>query len=1558
MNLKQTSDKLFEDSKKTPIRGLTAIAEAEKYLQQAYEGRYLFELIQNVRDANKEKNEDGEIFIELKNNVLTISNSGAEFSPKGIEGITTIGRSTKHSQDYIGFKGIGFKSIQEITEKPRIVTKYGSILFDRSKTYNDYKNDDSIEEEEIPLFFFPHFADQKLSEEEIDKGISTKIELPLKDDVSITKITSKFSEIEAKQLILLGNIKTLEFESEKLKSVFSITKTPAKNHIEVRENDDVKGFKYYFPSNKIEIPIDVVNSLEGKEKEIFKDNAFAEVNIVLELGDNGQIQPVDNAKLYLFYPLQITSGFRFIIHSYFIVNPERTALRSSKLNDFLLKSIGGFISDEMLSNLKKTNINTNKVLCFERNSDARINPLYDSVVEGLRDKKFIYDKQTKKYYLASEVIIADQFDKGLFPDGKLGKKTLVYADDKNVIEWLRVEFNVPYLEYNDIANEIENECKRQLKLKNVKFFQNLYNYVSQHDELNLLGKKVLITDNWKLVSSEEDVFYGGKGKGNQKPVKLVKSVQKQIYFIHKDIIIKDFREGKSRTGITEFNTYEFVRRVMKLFGKSSVPKEDLLNTLFNIHELDAKSVLEIREKVLLPIQNSAKWLSPITNPIYLENENLRQLYPSGTFIDISILKKESETENGITPYEFFKQFGAWEIPAVYVAKKHQVVGDSENRDITIQKFSYVSSRPFFIQNDRLLDIPEKYTVWFTSAITENWNHYESFIKDEILPKLQYSSYSSGWKPVHKDNWVNICHFVEKLSTENWISLPGEDKNYSVREIIGINPYDFNQSQNRVIGKYVKLLPMEFSVQKTMVNALGLVHLNSNSLETFKKLLDHIFQRYKTSIPEEKEFMDFYNRILGKLVEFYETYSISEYEFKQLSAVHFLSINENTKIPRWETANKVFYIDDKHAYDLLPRGIKADLQPHFTNRDKNTVGKITGRIGIKFSKAIEKELIETPTLSIGTLVSYFNYLPETIALLESHFGDSVTKHFDTVKSIRVFEKEKVEVRIIVAESSEATMSPGHFVDVENDFDLHLLQTKAPFDSHKQMAESMNELFIHILDRDLRNFNAILLNFLNAQDKALYLTNYDITIERIQEINANLNNYTISPVQKFWKAILSANQIVDIEQSFLTDTIDYQSLAQLIEVDMNYITEFSKDFNYEKTSDSLNIDILNDLLNSLDLTLEQLNNNIFPKIDFRNYYHSKLIKLKNGFRQNFNGLLHSHLKLAASDQKSNYQNYLDHYDSITSFEIPLHTIKLNIESFFVSNLSTRFPFVELKIDSLSKNYNSFNPISIYMESHAFLIKEIAHISYRQEDFDNFLSNNKIRSLLYFNDYESVAKQFIGWLGTIKTDDTSTSETELEDFLSEFTNPTGTDIEDIDTVKAEITFSSGGTAGGGGKRFDGGANNQFKKNIGMVAEMLVFEKLNSKFENVIWVSKYASKIFSSHSGYNPEGQDGLGYDIEYFDDDGNKYFVEVKGKADDYNYFDITKNEIEKANIEGSSYKIILVTNTMDNQQRRIRNLGNIFVFEQGENFFSNNKFHAIYKDFEIRFNENKQEHKPVM
>ncbi|MCX6233123.1 MAG: DUF3883 domain-containing protein [Bacteroidetes bacterium] len=1548
MNLKETADKLFDDSKLTPFRGLSAIAEAEKYLQQAYEGRYFFELIQNVRDANKEKNQDGEIFIKLNGNILSIANTGAEFSTKGIESITTIGQSTKQSQDYIGFKGIGFKSVQEITETPRIITRYGSVYFDRKLTLTKY-NDSKLKEEQVPLFYFPHFMEEKLSDDEIKKEVVTIIELPIKENITEEIIIDAFSEIKAKQLILLGNIKSLQFESETTRTQFSINKNPQKRFIEVKEDDNPSiKFRYFTPNNKVVIPKEVIQSLEGKEKDIFSSSSQVDINIVLELAENGQFKPIEDAKLYLFYPLQISSGFRFIIHSYFIVNPERTALRDSHLNNFLLTAIGEFIGKEMLKHLKETKANTNRILCFKRNSDAKINVLYDCVVAELKKQKFVYDTQTQRYFSVTEVIVADGFDKGLFPDGKLGGKQLIYTDDKEVINWLQAEFKVPYLNYEDIAKEIENECKRQLKLKRIKFFQNLYNYVSQQEQLNLTGRKVLLTDHWKLVSSNEDVFYGG---GRRNPINLAASIKKQIHFIHKDIKISDFREGKSRTGITEFNTYELVRRLLKLFDKGSVPNTDLLNAIFNLQPIDTKSELEIKEKILLPIKGNIKWLSPLTNPIYFETENLKELYPNGNFIDDNLLKWEGEEINAITKQNFLIKFGVWEIPAVFIADKPTKLYARENRDKLLGTFSGLVSRPYYIRNDRILDEPSKYNHWFTNSIIENWNIYKKFIISSLIPKLQYSSSQSYYeRNVNEDYMtVKLSSFIETLSTQKWIVFSGEEEAYSVNEIVGIKYLDFAQPLNQVIRKFLKLLPIDFGLKKDFIDAIGLVHLDGDSIKNFVELLNLIHKKFETRIPVGKDFIDFYNRILGKLVDFFYNNDQTE-SVTQLRGKYFLSIDDTTKNILWAEANQIFYIDDKPNYDLLPVSIKERVQPHFTNRDKNTFGKIAGKIGKRFSNSIQKELIESDAIQTHTLLSFFSYLPECIALLESSLDIVMNVYFDKLKAIRVFEKEKLEVKISVGDSGEMNIPVNHFLDTESDFDIHLSKANNP-NRNKQIAESMSELFVNLLERDLRKFSSDLLRFLNTLDKKEYLKDYDILEERVNEIRDKLNTSELTPNQKFWDAILNAKEICNRENVYINKEVDITTLSAQLKVEEKLIQKIQDNFNFHQTSNTANIPLLIELLNLLSLTLEEVNKNLFPKIDLRDFYKKGLTNLKNKFEKSFNAILHSYLSAQESGKQSNYQDYLDNYKIYFEFTVPLYTLELNIEEYFLETLNTKFNFLRFVKNDLQKDYKAFNPVQIYSTNLTLLKGKLISTEFTNDNLESFLAENKRRSLLYFNEVDFLAENFKEWLKQSAERHKPTEEEEdLEEFLIEFINQTKTDIEEVSTNNVEVPLSTGGTSGGrSGKRFDGGAGEQNKKLIGIVAEMVVFEKLKTLYDNIVWVSKFASKVYKTHPGFNPEGQDGLGYDIEYFDKEGNKYFIEVKGKADNYNVFEISRNEIDKAHQEKEFYKIFFVTQTMNNSQRRIRDLGNLFILDDGEDFFANRKFTAFYRNFEIRFQE---------
>ncbi|GGG18349.1 DUF3883 domain-containing protein [Pontibacter amylolyticus] len=1544
MELKLIIDKLYQDSKNTPIRGLSAIAEAEKYLQQAYEGRYLFELIQNVRDANKEINQDGLIFIELNDNVLAVSNTGAEFSEKGIEGITTIGQSTKQSQDFIGFKGIGFKAIREITDTPRIVTRYGSVIFDRNLTLKDYKTKNVIESK-IPLFYFPHYSPSKLNNRKSENGIVTRIELPLKETVKEEKIIADFNKIGPRQILLLDNISKIEFSLGEYRVKYAIEKDLKRHYVKLTLNDDkVYQYKSFSPKQKVTIPSSIIESLEGKEREIFKLNQHVDINIVVELDDNGHFVPIDKAELYLFYPLEITSGFRFLIHSYFIVNPERTRLRTSTLNNFLLEELAKFISNEMLNHLKRNHkTNTADILCFERNQDAKLDVLYDTLVNELKSKAFIYDSITKRFYKPSDVYAADNFDRGLFPDGKLNNRQLVFFSDQKVHEWLFEEFDVPYLHYDDIANEIEQECRKQLKKKNLVFFQKLYNYVNDHEKFNITGKKVLLTNQWKLVSSDEDVFYIGN-EANQ--IKLGKQVQKHINFIHKEIKLS-IREGKSRIGLLEYSKYELVRRLLKLFSNNKkVPKSEVLQALLQI-EFDNKSELEVKEKILLPIKGQSDWLQPLFNPIYRDLPELKELYPGGSFVDLDLISALAPERKDII--EFLKIAGVWSIPGVYVEPRLYELSRSDARDKELFKLDWLYSRPFKMQNDVLMDIPSAFTSFFTQSILNNWLVYRNFIQSNLLPEMKYRSKDSGLKTIESVNRLKVSGFVESLKHQKWVSFEGESTTYGIKDVVGIEPLDTTLSSLQILRKYLVTFPISFKHQKDLLRLINICHLNGESYEDYKLILSGIYNRYKTSLNLNKDFSNFYNKILGKLYDYFAHRSDGYEEgIITLKEIHLLGVNELSGEFVWAKGKDLIYIDDKLNYDLLPINIKEKIQPHFTNRDRNTIGRIASRIGKKFSESLTKELVDSSIKKGLLLTDYFELLPESLALLEYHLGTALHTEIDEIKNTRVYIKDNIVINIKVQGGITTPMEVSHFVRKNKNHEIHIIEDPLR-NSKKLIAESLNELFILILDRDLRKYNRFLQDFLEREDKTGFLEQYEIEQLRIGEIKDILNSSGLSVIQRFWHTVLIIKNAE--QQTFLASKgVRDDVLSNLLSCDIDLIRHFNSSFDFYNQSHSDNIPMLHDLFMHLGISLGEFNELAFPKINFQAHYARLLNSYIDGYENQFDKFLYNHLLGTGIDEKSRYQDYLDTYKRGLNVSISSSSLYLNVEELFVEQIMNNFPFLTLTSLAVFNTHIQRNVNAMYAKSYSKLRKLLEKGKIESKYLDEFLSYNRFRSLLYFGEVIAVVDAYKDWISN-KSDSDNVSQNghsgnRLAETLSQFINENGASIESVQTKSVGNRRDEGvGVNGSGGRRGDGGSFDESRQMIGLVAEKVVYDKLCEEYDSVRWESKNATKAYPE---LFPEGDDKLGYDISYKDKEGNRIYVEVKGKSDNQKLFEIKKNELDKALKFKENYKVIFVSNVLDNKRRRMLDLGNLFILENGHDFFNNNKFSARYKNFEIYFN----------
>lgn len=97
----------------------------EAQIAQDYRGRLVYELLQNADDAMASVDEDSCVRFELTNDELWVSNSGRPLDEGDVRGLCGISASTKalpgqKRRASIGHKGMGFKSVLEVTDAPEV----------------------------------------------------------------------------------------------------------------------------------------------------------------------------------------------------------------------------------------------------------------------------------------------------------------------------------------------------------------------------------------------------------------------------------------------------------------------------------------------------------------------------------------------------------------------------------------------------------------------------------------------------------------------------------------------------------------------------------------------------------------------------------------------------------------------------------------------------------------------------------------------------------------------------------------------------------------------------------------------------------------------------------------------------------------------------------------------------------------------------------------------------------------------------------------------------------------------------------------------------------------------------------------------------------------------------------------------------------------------------------------------------------------------------------------------------------------------------------------------
>ncbi|MFP8888527.1 sacsin N-terminal ATP-binding-like domain-containing protein [Natrialbaceae archaeon A-CW2] len=196
-------------------------AGTERQDRADYDGRFIFELLQNAVDEMG-NTPDPDVRFELSENALLVANNGAAFTIDDLYALTLTTRTTKAGDTSIGHKGRGFTSVLGITDRPAVFSPSVAARFDREQTAEILSAEPDIREafpdglaaSDVPVLGLPNEATPSSAVQNLlDEGYTTVFEFPLRDPENLCeRIERKLRALGENTVALLPELNRIQID--------------------------------------------------------------------------------------------------------------------------------------------------------------------------------------------------------------------------------------------------------------------------------------------------------------------------------------------------------------------------------------------------------------------------------------------------------------------------------------------------------------------------------------------------------------------------------------------------------------------------------------------------------------------------------------------------------------------------------------------------------------------------------------------------------------------------------------------------------------------------------------------------------------------------------------------------------------------------------------------------------------------------------------------------------------------------------------------------------------------------------------------------------------------------------------------------------------------------------------------------------------------------------------------------------------------------------------------------------------------------------------------------
>lgn len=914
------------------IKGLTRII-SNLYRDNAH---FIYELIQNADDQQATAvkfmlDKKGLIFKHNSKKHFTISNPDTHEEDQingrlgDVNAILSIASSNKNEdlEDIkIGKFGLGFKSVFLYTDTPHIYDKNVMFKITNYIVPELLESDHNERMDNETLFWFPF----KAGEEEED----------YKD------ILEKLKALD-NPLLFLNHVKRIDWESEE---------SEGKYQLEIEQaNDDFQKIRSTF-----QVDDEKLIRYLWKFTKTIPENPKYNVAVVYEFDEEMNLITRGRHKLYCFLPTKDTCHLPVLIHAPFRLAENR---ESVKANDSFNKKCIELLSQLLRASLiavceqgekdKKAYINDNLSDFvylnylndwFISGNEINLNPLYEAIVESIKEDRVLWCNQLEKYLNSDHGFIPDneKLDK-IYPSPLLSE---IFSDERG---WVMTVYIPDLKRSNSIPNQLglkhlspENILQRIdediLAAQDLDWLKEWYASLNDVKYLwNEGGNKKPFLRYKPIILTSEQKFVAPYTEGQQSPnVYLNAGMEDSEGAIHsvaqellEDSRVKDFMTNLGLANIGEMSVAEHILLPKILNEENSI--ETRLKALAELSKIFIKDLIkderkEIENKLVYPCEENGSLVFAKKDKVKVHNE-INDFYfqgnPNVRFFEPGLLKDHVSEEEVFFISKLLHNIEELRQPEI--STKIIAVDDLTEPRIPKNTMRAADSRLRRLEYEYFMEPVIQELKWFCENNAAKNPERASKILIQIIGANNLKAIFVSYFREKKSTVEIPPLFFELLKCYDWI----EEASNELRELLCLPVNIGKRNQWEMVSR--------------QLNEIGIE--NSDELEDF---LQYINDKGIVSTFQQVKEIEAQRKAVSEVTPF------SLKWFKEILALRLKYVRAGEKedierlIVSLETAlQRLNLEEDKDVREFLPEHIQVVFGPPGTGKTTDLVRQVIERI---------------------------------------------------------------------------------------------------------------------------------------------------------------------------------------------------------------------------------------------------------------------------------------------------------------------------------------------------------------------------------------------------------------------------------------------------------------------------------------------------------------------------------------------------------------------------------------------------------------------------------------